>query len=334
MPDRPGSLGCEREDRRDLARRGGAVGDRADRRLSFGDRVEERRARAGRDDDSGLGPGDRCGRELLVDEPRGLGLSAAARRPVALRLVRTRQQDDHVRGGRVRLRVGDQVASGEEPLEHVRVRGVRVGLARVDLDEREHERGREVRVDRAVWGLREVLGEVGGERLAELGLALARPRVRELHPRGHLPAAGGDTLGERGDGLVARGVELDDRDAAAGDRTCDEARCGGVEERVALREVGGCLVEVSAQLLLVGTQGLDLAGELVADRLLERACAQHDAHGERQEHRDEGDEVVAEVDHGGGSSSVGSGVAGGAGLVRVRRTAPGSSSRRRPSRLP
>ena len=43
---------------------------------------------------------------------------------------------------------------------------------------------------------------------------------------------------------------------------------------------------------------LDLAGELVAEVLAQRAGTEHDADRQCQEHGDQGDEVVTEINHG------------------------------------
>ena len=56
-------------------------------------------------------------------------------------------------------------------------------------------------------------------------------------------------------------------------------------------------LELGVQAHLVLAQTRDLVAQGVADLALERARTEHDPHGERQEDRDDGDEVVAEVDH-------------------------------------
>ncbi|OLT53102.1 hypothetical protein BJF88_01725 [Cellulosimicrobium sp. CUA-896] len=106
---------------------------------------------------------------------------------------------------------------------------------------------------------------------------------------------------ELGDDLLValpRGVvEVHDGHAPLGQRVRDELRPGRVDVPRRLLDGHVRPVQLVAQLVALRAQLLHLAGELLADRALERSRAEDDPDGQREEDRDQRDDVVPEVDH-------------------------------------
>jgi len=134
-------------------------------------------------------------------------------------------------------------------------------------------------------------------------LGRVRPVRLHLHARAHRRPG---LLHAVQDGVHRGAVGAGQREDSdgAGQDPGDEVVRGGVEVGVALLQLGGRGVEVGAQGVLLRAELLHLARQLVADGLLQRAGAQRDADGEREEDRDERDEVISEVDHWDGGPSV------------------------------
>ncbi|MNW54377.1 hypothetical protein D3C74_319750 [compost metagenome] len=92
-------------------------------------------------------------------------------------------------------------------------------------------------------------------------------------------------------------AEVHHGDAPVLERARDELGSRGHDELLVVGDLEVRRVQLVAQLVALETQLLDLPGQLVADRALQRSGAQDDPDRQRQEDRDQRDDVVPEVDH-------------------------------------
>ena len=143
----------------------------------------------------------------------------------------------------------------------------------------------QVRHDVAEGG-EEVRGVLEVERVVDEGDVAADARPGFLDPVADLF----DLLG-----IGVRGG--DDADLLVLEGVADEFGSRRGDEVVLLVDVPARGIELRAQVVTVGAQGVDLALQGLPDRLLERTGTKDDADGQGEEHRDEGDEVVTEINH-------------------------------------
>ena len=177
--------------------------------------------------------------------------------------------------------------------------GTRVGLGRVRTGEALDERLGQLVVGRRVGGgcRGQVAGQVADEALPERPHRRIGPRrgegdVRDdLGPRLRQPRV--DGLGH----AVVDRAERHDGDAVARQGAAEQPGPGRVERGVGGALVGRGGVALLGQLRVLGRQRGVAAGDGVPDRVAQRAGAERDAARQREEHRDERDQVVAEVDH-------------------------------------
>ena len=201
---------------------------------------------------------------------------------------------------------GDRAVDDHELMVHQHVPQLLAQLGR-EVAAAVQERGEETG---ELGGIGELVIGIGGERLRgdgadllerrrPLGGALRGPQ-RGLHPdpRRRLDARRGEQRHHALDAGAGGAVVGEHRDLLALEGALDELRAEVRDEGGELVVLGGEGLGVGAQLLLLGAQLLDLAGQLVAEVLAQRPGAEDDAHGEREEHGDQRDEVVSEIDHG------------------------------------
>src|SRR5699024_12274865 len=81
------------------------------------------------------------------------------------------------------------------------------------------------------------------------------------------------------------------------ERPLGEVGRRGGHEFVLFVDIALGRVEIRPQGVAVGAQGVYLAMQGFADRFLQRSRTEDNADGEGEEDRDEGDEVVAEINH-------------------------------------
>src|SRR5690606_18799155 len=139
--------------------------------------------------------------------------------------------------------------------------------------------------------------ELGGQ-LVEYGLRV-RVGPRRLDANGQLGggAGAGQRVAYRGHRVLFGAGQGDDRDTGALELSVDQTRGDLFEEELLVLLVGLVLGELLAQVAVLFAQRRRLVGQCVVHRLAERACAEHDARGQREEHGDDGDQVISKVDH-------------------------------------